>query len=614
MKYIILGVLLIILCYFIKKSTKKEGYITPLQKAINACNSIGGWRVSWTNPNQKAIVCTKGRVNHGSNCNKCDTWRLYVAQDGGCDMSPPPGNNCPKNKAGNYYCGHVPCSPGDNYPHGSGAWKQPSKFALQQAQVSGNIVTYNGYQYRSLLGNPPLGAYVGRCESQGGVIPPGWEIAPDNNDSMHIAKNYSFQNHVLVFANGHGVQSKGWGWPSSPTAGQTYTRGGMRKYGNNIRTTFCSGAILLRRKAVNGAQQGGKSNKYTKMPKNTNCPAGTLIPTNPECQQAIRDLGLKYDPWWHGNHDQIPAGCTWTDAVLNNPHRGSLSHWNAWTYGAGKPRYDLHPICKTQPQGGILDYAPHSIKEIINKTYIGPSSEDSQLCKKLGKGNQPCGNVSGKGNARCIRNIASCKRFNGCGKHPNHCGTCMKRIPKAPPAPKKVNQAPGGDNIVKRSPCEWRNWTAWSLCDRQCAGGKQQRFRTNNGYCYSGGKKINSGSEERACNAHPCPRGPSGQKGEQGYRGPQGPVGDRGPVGKSGGVAGFPGESGIVGQKGSEGEVGYIGTRGEIGYQGPEGDVKSKAQINNNLLTSIYEKLLKMGGVEEEEFSLLSPYNTPKYN
>ena len=46
----------------------------------------------------------------------------------------------------------------------------------------------------------------------------------------------------------------------------------------------------------------------------------------------------------------------------------------------------------------------------------------------------------------------------------------------------------------------------------------------------------------------------------------------------------------------------------EIGYQGPEGDVKSKAQINNNLLTSIYEKLLKMGGVEEEEFSLLSPY------
>ena len=88
---------------------------------------------------------------------------------------------------------------------------------------------------------------------------------------------------------------------------------------------------------------GGPS--YKKMPKNTNCPTGTDISTEGECQKAIRSLGLKYDPWWTGNHGNIPRGCTWTDAVGNNASRGSLSHWNAWTSSAGKPRSDLHPIC-----------------------------------------------------------------------------------------------------------------------------------------------------------------------------------------------------------------------------------------------------------------------------
>ena len=95
--------------------------------------------------------------------------------------------------------------------------------------------------------------------------------------------------------------------------------------------------------------------KYEKRPKNTNCPAGSDITTQAECQKAIRTLGLKYDPWWTGNHGNIPRGCTWTDAVLNNKSRGSLSHWNAWTSSAGKPRYDLHPICAKGKEEKMLE-------------------------------------------------------------------------------------------------------------------------------------------------------------------------------------------------------------------------------------------------------------------
>ena len=87
------------------------------------------------------------------------------------------------------------------------------------------------------------------------------------------------------------------------------------------------------------------TDKFVKKPKNTNCPDGTNITEETECQKAIRELGLKYDPWWRGNHGNIPRGCTWTDAVMGSTSRGSLSHWNGWTSSAGKPRFDLHPIC-----------------------------------------------------------------------------------------------------------------------------------------------------------------------------------------------------------------------------------------------------------------------------
>ncbi len=87
------------------------------------------------------------------------------------------------------------------------------------------------------------------------------------------------------------------------------------------------------------------SSKYERRPKNTNCATNTDIKTEAECQKAIRELGLKYDPWWRGNHGNIPRGCTWTDAVMGSTSRGSLSYWNAWTSSAGKPRFDLHPIC-----------------------------------------------------------------------------------------------------------------------------------------------------------------------------------------------------------------------------------------------------------------------------
>ena len=95
------------------------------------------------------------------------------------------------------------------------------------------------------------------------------------------------------------------------------------------------------------SSQSRSSANYTVRSKNTNCPAGMEITNHSECHNAISKLGLKSNPWWHGNHPNIPKGCTWTDAVMGNRSRGSLSHWNAWTSSAGSPRFDLHPICKS---------------------------------------------------------------------------------------------------------------------------------------------------------------------------------------------------------------------------------------------------------------------------
>ena len=107
----------------------------PLTKedAMQACTNMG-WTVKWTSA--KSLVCTKGSVAKGDNCNKCDTWRLLVWKDGGTDMSP--DGQTYKTKAGRSYGGHSPCKGGWNLPECDTKW--------------GNQIGHSG--------NLPLGMHV----------------------------------------------------------------------------------------------------------------------------------------------------------------------------------------------------------------------------------------------------------------------------------------------------------------------------------------------------------------------------------------------------------------------------------------------------------------------
>jgi len=88
-----------------------------LAGAKQACKNWG-WQTKWTS--SKSIVCTKGGISYGHNCNKCNTWRVLTFAKGGGDMSP--GGGGYSTSPGYYYCGHRPCrSSRTNLPYG-GSW------------------------------------------------------------------------------------------------------------------------------------------------------------------------------------------------------------------------------------------------------------------------------------------------------------------------------------------------------------------------------------------------------------------------------------------------------------------------------------------------------------
>jgi len=85
--------------------------------AEKACKAIG-WNVKWRS--DSSLVCTKGGVSAGNDCNKCDTWRLMVWKDGGRDQAH--GGKTYSTKAGHSYGGHSPCKVGWNLPNCNWKW------------------------------------------------------------------------------------------------------------------------------------------------------------------------------------------------------------------------------------------------------------------------------------------------------------------------------------------------------------------------------------------------------------------------------------------------------------------------------------------------------------
>jgi len=249
----------------------------------------------------------------------------------------------------------------------------------------------------------------------------------------------------------------------------------------------------------------------------------------------------------------------------------------------------------------------HGGADITKFQNIASSGDCCDKCKA----NPDCkswtwGKVNGPWSKSCwIKN----KLFGSSGKRTRKAGLISGQPPPRPPPIPPVKSG-----RVANPECVRYNWGEWSPCTRMCAGGTQTRIRGNNGFCIEGGKVVYFDSEKRVCNTQECPRGPTGQQGERGMKGPRGPIGEKGPTGKSGGGTGFPGSSGVVGGVGGKGQMGLTGPKGERGFRGEEGKVVSKAQVNNQLLSGIYEELLKIGGVGKEDYSnRLEPFNNPNY-
>jgi len=113
-----------------------DNYLETIQEtlqkqnhAIAACQE-DGFEFSWSSADG-AIVCTKSAVSWTAVCSTCDQWRLYVFLDGGRD--PNHGEEAYDTEAGNFYCGHAPCSSGWNLPLG-GSWANTSSLTLPDAR------------------------------------------------------------------------------------------------------------------------------------------------------------------------------------------------------------------------------------------------------------------------------------------------------------------------------------------------------------------------------------------------------------------------------------------------------------------------------------------------
>lgn len=100
---------------------------------------------------------------------------------------------------------------------------------------------------------------------------------------------------------------------------------------------------------------------------------------------------------------------------------------------SGRIYWGERTLPKTFKEGAHWGWVPKSRAEAQPRTYYGPRSPDRYNClrrnRRSGQAVMMCGDPDAKKGtaARCIRTVQQCRQFSGCGAHPSHCGTCMKR-------------------------------------------------------------------------------------------------------------------------------------------------------------------------------------------
>ena len=279
--------------------------------------------------------------------------------------------------------------------------------------------------------------------------------------------------------------------------------------------------------------------KFVKKPKNTNCLHDTIITEKSECQKAIANLGLKENSWWTGNTANIPAGCTWRD------YTNADAHWNTLTTSAGKPRHDLHPICKI----GGLDC-------VMNNTWT-PWGTCTKICgngtqrrtrgiaiNKFGTGKEcppnfetkNCNTFACKDNCIQYHTNGQCKQCINDGWHVRENGNCVLKPPDIANCIKydQTNIYNGkaykrSDGTQKCTKCDESNF--WFLDNNQCKKNaailpqnceqlgqpyqdkakKSWCARCKNGYYFSG---VKNGQWYENCSNIDCPLGTTEKNGK----------------------------------------------------------------------------------------------------
>ena len=74
----------------------------------------------------------------------------------------------------------------------------------------------------------------------------GWELAPNDDDSMHMARTYTLSTQVVVFADGYSVTTEGY-----PPGGAAYSSSCLEQTSGSTggmvyKPCICGGQILVR--------------------------------------------------------------------------------------------------------------------------------------------------------------------------------------------------------------------------------------------------------------------------------------------------------------------------------------------------------------------------------
>jgi len=142
------------------------------------------------------------------------------------------------------------------------------------------------------------------------------------------------------------------------------------------------------------------ASRYELLEKGTaGCPIDLEIASVTECQNALKELGMRADPTWVSNFPELPSKCSVrTEPTQQHPER---MHFNSFVGGAG--REDLSPVCKKahtreaessneakklqqKMTGSFLDLEdlPLNVQAVIEKL-SGPTAGEASLEKLVAK-------------------------------------------------------------------------------------------------------------------------------------------------------------------------------------------------------------------------------------